>query len=911
MSTLRELGFEDIKPIGRGQYGVVTLVRSLKDRSVCVCKTVDLTCRPEKERVASFREVVLLRRLHHPNVVQYLDHFAVGETIVLAMEYCADGDLAAYIRDAAKRRMRIRESVITGYLVQILLALQYVHGEHILHRDLKTSNLFLSDGGTTVKIGDFGISCVLEGSQNVAMSTVGTPHYMSPEVCENRPYTFKSDVWSVGCVIYELCVLKHAFSAGNLLGLVNKIVNEKLDPIPPVYSAGLNSLIQRMLAKSTNVRPSIHALLEDRHVFSFMHATFAPSTDGGGNSVGAEARLCGSSQRRERGYSSGESVRDIADPADAIMTAATSIVGNGGSGGVALRNHSPSSVGVRTMMRSGSRTSVGNGARSRAGSGPPSSMARKGNSLGSLAHAATATIASAVKEEQHEMSVPQIAQTPQLGQELRSSSKDVCGDPSPGPPVPPRPSRPQPPAVVARAPPRPVRPPPVRGPVVEDEHVSEEQDAVCDSQRRSGLVTRPVPLPLEELVDEFSTASERSEDRNNRKKRVFDEASDSMLRLSKLSEAWLSPEDVDGTGVKERRCNVSASHGRVPIQSMATVEDDGDEDEYEDDFCSDDSEPESVPIAAAARVLQAAVVGFVGARAATPVRTIRRSRPCSLSSSNELGNSLIGQDRPPSRRKLENANDRDCALATASRVRLTPTMEEDDASFPSGNRSGGATSANIASSSWDHCASPTSLPGALDPSDACAFNASGSDVTANVASAPGLAGSVATGDGGALAGYVSCSGDRHTSGTATVVAACGTSSNTTSHSTLVTAVGDGGGSNDTNGCVVAANVIGGGGSSVGGSGAPPQRHGRCGSVMAAVASFRRVGRSPLASGASGPFASTSGQKESPKKQAATTGSNSCHTSAHKVQAQTKLSQTPGGTIAGARATKGRGTRPRK
>lgn len=94
-------------------------------------------------------------------------------------------------------------------------------------------------GNNTVKLGDFGISKVLENTGNVAMTVVGTPYYMSPEVCQNQPYTFKSDVWALGCVLYELCTLKHAFSADNLLGLVYKIVQDKYEPIPTCYSKEL------------------------------------------------------------------------------------------------------------------------------------------------------------------------------------------------------------------------------------------------------------------------------------------------------------------------------------------------------------------------------------------------------------------------------------------------------------------------------------------------------------------------------------------------------------------------------------------------------------------------------------------------------------------------------------------------
>jgi NIMA (never in mitosis gene a)-related kinase len=71
------------------------------------------------------------------------------------------------------------------------------------------------------------------------MTVVGTPYYMSPEMCQSKKYTSKSDIWALGCVLYELCTLKHAFAADNLLGLVYSIVQGKYEPIPDCYSKEL------------------------------------------------------------------------------------------------------------------------------------------------------------------------------------------------------------------------------------------------------------------------------------------------------------------------------------------------------------------------------------------------------------------------------------------------------------------------------------------------------------------------------------------------------------------------------------------------------------------------------------------------------------------------------------------------
>ena len=104
--------------------------------------------------------------------------------------------------------------------------MKYIHDLKILHRDLKTSNIFLTSNGQ-IKIGDFGISKILQETNENAQTTVGTPYYLSPEICQNKPYSYKSDVWSLGCILYELCTLRHAFNSSNLLGLVYKIVEEK------------------------------------------------------------------------------------------------------------------------------------------------------------------------------------------------------------------------------------------------------------------------------------------------------------------------------------------------------------------------------------------------------------------------------------------------------------------------------------------------------------------------------------------------------------------------------------------------------------------------------------------------------------------------------------------------------------
>ena len=180
------------------------------------------------------------------------------------MEYCEVGDLAYHMKQKLKKAEVFTEAEIMNWFVQICMSLQYIHQLGILHRDIKTSNIYLT-GNNTVKLGDFGISRVLQGSE-AAMTVVGTPYYMSPEVCECKPYSYKSDACSLGCVLYELCTLKHAFSAG----LVFKIVSGTAEPIPSRYSPQLRIITSLMLSKDANKRLSVQEVMKDSYLLSFM-----------------------------------------------------------------------------------------------------------------------------------------------------------------------------------------------------------------------------------------------------------------------------------------------------------------------------------------------------------------------------------------------------------------------------------------------------------------------------------------------------------------------------------------------------------------------------------------------------------------------------------------------------------------
>ena len=167
------------------------------------------------------------------------------------MEYCENGDMAQLIKKCKQEKDYVAEDVIWKIFMQIILALRECHDQRqgngkILHRDIKPGNVFF-DGSNNVKLGDFGLSKILSAESQYAQTNVGTPYYMSPEQIHEQSYDDKTDIWSTGCVLYELVALKPPFTATNPLALATKIVNGAIERIPERYSEHLQDLIQWML----------------------------------------------------------------------------------------------------------------------------------------------------------------------------------------------------------------------------------------------------------------------------------------------------------------------------------------------------------------------------------------------------------------------------------------------------------------------------------------------------------------------------------------------------------------------------------------------------------------------------------------------------------------------------------------
>ncbi|XP_063426870.1 serine/threonine-protein kinase Nek9-like [Mytilus trossulus] len=252
-----EASYIYVKVLGRGAFGEANLYRKTEDKSLVVWKEVNLARLHEKERRDALSEVDILSLLNHANIITYYNHFLDGETLLIEMEYANGGSLYHKI---AEQTELFSEEVIRWYLFQLASALSHIHGHDIIHRDVKTLNIFMSKS-SLLKLGDFGISKVLETESKMADSVVGTPYYMSPEIIQGEKYDHKTDIWALGCVLYELLTFKRVFQATNQLRLAYEIVKGDYEDINPQYSQEIKDLVKSTLQKKSKDRPSSEEIL--------------------------------------------------------------------------------------------------------------------------------------------------------------------------------------------------------------------------------------------------------------------------------------------------------------------------------------------------------------------------------------------------------------------------------------------------------------------------------------------------------------------------------------------------------------------------------------------------------------------------------------------------------------------------
>ena len=255
--------FEFIRTLGKGAFSTVYLVRRKEDHKPYALKSITMEKLKENEQQNSVNEVRILASISHKNVIGYKEAFwnEKNKTLNIVMEYCDDGDLETKIKLTKRNKQRFEESLIWNYSIQILRGLKALHDKKILHRDLKSANIFLTKENNQCKIGDLNVSKVMKDKFIVINSQIGTPTYSSPEVWKNKPYSYKSDLWSVGCIIYEMCSLRPPFKGKNFDELCNNICNGKIEKISSRYSDKLWNLITMLLEVDANKRVDCEEIL--------------------------------------------------------------------------------------------------------------------------------------------------------------------------------------------------------------------------------------------------------------------------------------------------------------------------------------------------------------------------------------------------------------------------------------------------------------------------------------------------------------------------------------------------------------------------------------------------------------------------------------------------------------------------
>ena len=267
--------YKIIEKIGKGTFGIIYKVKKFNDPIIYVIKQISLEGLTNYQITQVFSEVKILSLINSKYVVKYYESFLEDDNLNIVMEYCDNGDLYNYLKEKKEKNIPLKEDLIWKIFIKITLGLAIIHKMKILHRDLKTMNIFLTKD-MEIKIGDLGVAKELNQA-SFANTMIGTPYYLSPEICEDKPYNQKSDIWALGVILYELCTFRHPFDAGNQAALILKIIKANPDPILACYSGNLQKIVNNLLEKKVENRPNCMDILnmkiigEKAKIFGLYH----------------------------------------------------------------------------------------------------------------------------------------------------------------------------------------------------------------------------------------------------------------------------------------------------------------------------------------------------------------------------------------------------------------------------------------------------------------------------------------------------------------------------------------------------------------------------------------------------------------------------------------------------------------
>ena len=253
--------FEILQKLGDGAYSVVYKVRRKIDGNIYALKKVKLLNLKDKEKQNALNEVRILASVKSTFVISYKEAFIdeSESSLCIVMEYADQGDLFQKITQFKKMGVLIEEVDIWRIFIQMTKGLKALHDLKILHRDMKSANIFLFSDGSA-KIGDLNVSKVAR--KGLGYTQTGTPYYASPEVWKDQPYDSKSDIWSLGCITYEMLTLRPPFRAESMEGLYNKVIKGHYPKIGDRYSSDISEIIKMLLKVNSSDRPTCAQILK-------------------------------------------------------------------------------------------------------------------------------------------------------------------------------------------------------------------------------------------------------------------------------------------------------------------------------------------------------------------------------------------------------------------------------------------------------------------------------------------------------------------------------------------------------------------------------------------------------------------------------------------------------------------------
>ena len=240
--------------LGEGGFAISYKAINIKTKEIFVLKEMLVN---KKNQNIYNQEQEIHSSLNHPNIVKLIDTFNFNEKLYFLLEYCENRDLFSLLI----RRKKLKEVEVIYYITNLIKAIEYLHKQRIVHRDIKLSNIFLTDK-LEVKLGDFGLAKKIS-EKELMTGEDGTIYYMAPEIFKGKGYSFEVDIWAIGIIMYKLILGELPFYGNNKKNTEYKIMKGELKfPENSITSKAAKDLIKKILVKNPNERPTLNQILQ-------------------------------------------------------------------------------------------------------------------------------------------------------------------------------------------------------------------------------------------------------------------------------------------------------------------------------------------------------------------------------------------------------------------------------------------------------------------------------------------------------------------------------------------------------------------------------------------------------------------------------------------------------------------------